>query len=142
METVNFLAAAAEYLDSRKFMCQTSFPIPGIGQAVELFAVKTGRSFGPFFPYEDCLFFHDFSRLPKDREGLARVHEAERQFVNARYKLPKMLRYKVPNIVTVLIASAGFSPEVSEYASENTIDPIGGERHQVILVDLGRNNSV
>jgi len=80
--------------------------------------------------------------LPKDREGLARVHEAERQFVNARYKLPKMLRYKVPNIVTVFIASSGFSPEVSEYGSENTIDPIGGERHQVILVDLGRNNIV
>ncbi len=137
MTVADFLAVSEDYLSTNGFACLKSVTMPGQDLPVPLYATKTGRSFGPFFPYEDCIFFHDFTCLPsRDRAILVRLHESERGFVNSRYKLPKVMRYKVPNITTVFISVGRFPPAAAEYAAENTIDPIGGERHQVLLVDL------
>ncbi|MCP4134281.1 MAG: hypothetical protein GY754_25125 [bacterium] len=103
----------------------------------DIFAKKTGRSLGFLFPYEDYYFFHDLSgRDINTKESLISLHEAAREYADSFYRLPKALRYKVPNILTVAVSDRSFSIDMVQYAKESTHSVIGGEKHSLYLVDL------
>jgi len=102
----------------------------------ELLAVKEGKGFF-FLPYVDYYFFYKDSLLnPLTAAKVARLHELDRIFANSQFKWPKALRIKIPNIVTVIIAEGPFPKEAIDLALKATASLIGGERHQIVLIDL------
>ncbi len=85
----------------------------------------------------DYVFIHDFSEQQIiDISMVFSLHEAARSYVNSFYKMPKILRFKVPNIVSFFMSSKGFSTEIILYANKNSKTVAGGEVHSVYLIDM------
>lgn len=105
--------------------------------SAEIFARLSGRSFWVFFPFDDFFFIHDFTgRDTESRHEIEELHESAKRYVNSLYHLPKLLRYRVPNINTVAVSEKGFGIECQRYAYSLSPSPLGGERNTVFLVDL------
>jgi hypothetical protein len=103
------------------------------------FATKRGHSAGPFLPYVDYLFVHDLDVASRNELWVFEpMHEAAREYVDSQFKLPRPLRYTVPNIVSVGFSHRGFSDEMIGYAEryKGRDRPAGGEKHSVYLFDL------
>ncbi len=102
----------------------------------DIFAFRRGRNF--VFPQRDYFFFHDIDGRNIDA-GLARtLHEEARKYVNSGYKMPKALRFTVPNIASVFYSNGKISGEMIELASKSTRSAIGGEIQQIFFVDSDR----
>lgn len=84
----------------------------------------------------DYLFIHDFDEYPQQLSDMKRMHEEARKYVNAFYKVPKALRLKVPNIVTLFVSSKGFDEEMQKWVEQPTRSAIGGEIHSICLIDI------
>jgi hypothetical protein len=108
-------------------------PVPA-----RLFAVKRGHSLGIFLPYTDYLFVHEFDETEtRDVTRLRALHEQARDYAGSQMRVPKALRYRVPNAVTMAVSETGFSEEMLAYAKESKLKlGVGGERHSVYLLDL------
>jgi hypothetical protein len=123
------------------FLEQKGFRIEGnksleTGDTVDLYAFRVGHSLWKFFPYEDHFFLYDFNDPGKNNAGnLKKIHESARVWVNARFSLPKWMRYKVPNIVTIAFSSHGFSEEMKSMVAIPAPYGVGGEKHSMILID-------
>lgn len=104
----------------------------GKGSA-DIYAFRKGRNF--VFPQRDYLFFHDIEKRNIDVRSAESLHEAARTFVNSEYKLPKAMRLTVPNITSVFYADKVTDSELIKLANEWTRSIIGGEIHQVIVID-------
>lgn len=84
----------------------------------------------------DYIFIHDLSKTGNNsKSAIEAVHEAERKYVNSLYKMPKILRLKVPNIISFFISSNGFTNDVLQYANIPGRSATGGEFHFVFLID-------
>ncbi len=137
MTAEDFIAHSESWCSAKGMECRRGAEFPEFGLYADFFALKTGKSLGPFFPYEDYFFFHVMQRGAKnDREELTRIHEAARAYVNSRYKVPKMMRLKVPNIITIAVSETSFPIDAVKYSKEDTTVITGGEKHSVYLVDL------
>jgi hypothetical protein len=142
MEPKDFVKHARGYLEQNAFQLDAAGNFAGLFTA-DLYALKKGRSLGIFFPYEDHLFFHALdAREANDAARIRALHEGERSYVNSLFKLPRALRYKVPNIVTVGVSAGGFSGEVIDYAKAPQVSIVGGEKHSVILIDLANRSII
>jgi hypothetical protein len=137
MSVKEFIRSSKDYFEQSGFTCQAPGVFPKESFTADLYAFAKGRSLGIFFPYEDHFFLHLFE---DDRtntyENISLLHEKAREYVNSRFPVPRALRYRVPNIVTVAVSERSFPPETARFASEKTPDLVGGERHSVFLVDL------
>lgn len=100
----------------------------------DLYAFRKGRNF--VFPQRDYFFFHDADKRNLNAELAERIHNAAREFVNSSYKMPKAMRFTVPNITSVFISEKGLEQSLIELASKWTRTIVGGEIHQVIAIDL------
>lgn len=137
MAAIDFINSSREYLEQLGYVCEAHRQFPEDSFTADLYAFTKGRSLGIFFPYEDHLFVHFCGNdATSSVETIGRLHEKARQYVNRRFPLPRVLRYKVPNIVSVAVSERSFPPETARFAAEKTIDLVGGERHSIILVDL------
>ncbi len=136
MDKNQFIEKSKIFFTENGFNTQADADFDGQFRA-DMYAQKKGRSLGIFFPYEDHLFFHYLEGTTL-RVGahIEILHEKARKYVNSFFKLPRALRYKVPNIVTVALSGEGFPREMIDYARKPKTNLIGGERHSVILVDL------
>lgn len=138
MDIERFLGLAREALEARGFR-YTPVELREDGAYVEadLYALKRGRSLGPFFPYEDHLFFHAlFGASGLSRANVEHLHEKARAYVNGFFKVPRSLRYKVPNIVTVVVTRDEPPGDLREFILSPGRDVVGGETHSVLLVKL------
>jgi len=137
MQVPDFLEFTEKYLAELGFSVERSVSFAHFGFGSDLCARKSGRSLLVFFPYEDFLFFYDFGRPDcSSADNLEAIHEKARGSVNSLYRMPRALRYKVPNIVTVAVSGNGFPVDVQRYAAERKNSIIGGEKNSVFLVDL------
>lgn len=85
----------------------------------------------------DYIFIHDLcGRGDVQMDGIIGLHERARKYVNGFYRLPKVLRFSVPNIVSFFISDAGFPGDAVGYSEKKTRTMAGGEIHSVYLADL------
>lgn len=100
-------------------------------------ATKQGHGMGPFFPWSDFIFVMDL-----DAEGITdpaafdEVHERHRVFAESHMRVPRALRYRVPNTVSFGISAAGCSQELIDYAHISRHAVNSGEKNSVYLLDL------
>ncbi len=120
-----------DFLTNSGFQTTENFPFTGLYS--DLYAFRKGRNF--VFPQRDYLFFHDIEKRNIDARSAKSLHEAARTFVNSEYKLPKAMRLTVPNITSVFYADKVTDNELIKLANEWTRSVIGGEIHQVIVID-------
>ena len=112
-------------------------PRPG----VQLLCTKRGHSLGVFLPYVDYVSFHDAqSEALSDESAVLRAHEADRQQAGRSFRLPRLLRYTVPNVVTVVVTGPGGPGELAACARRPRPrrDWRGGETHSLCVLDVER----
>ena len=102
--------------------------------SADIYAFRKGRNF--VFPQRDYLFFHDAEKRKLDVYAAEKLHADARAFVNGEYKLPKAMRLTVPNITSVFFADKVKDGNLIQLASNWTRSAIGGEIHQVIVIDV------
>lgn len=101
------------------------------GKTCDLFATRIAGMAG-----KDFFFIHDLEKTGSEKSKLQLLHEASRKYANSFYKMPKWLRFKVPNIVSIFIAGNGLNQELKNWAEEPTRTITGGEFHSVFFIDL------
>ena len=134
--TLKYLESAGIFLEQKRFSIESNKSLES-GDAADFYAFREGRSLWKFFPYEDHFFLYDFDSPGRNNaENLIRLHNCARAWVNIRFSLPKWMRYKVPNIVTIAFSSQGFSDEMKSMVSAPAPYGVGGEKHSMILIDV------
>lgn len=106
-------------------------PLPGA-----VLATKNVRNLGPFFPCVDYVFIHDRSQ-GHTQQTLSELHEQARAYAESQFRLPRALRYRIPNTVTVGVSDTGFSPEELAFATASKLESqlVGGQKHSTYLFD-------
>jgi hypothetical protein len=66
------------------------------------------------------------------------LHELDREFAESQFRLPRPLRYHIPNTVSIGVSAAGFPAETIEYARKSKLRSHldGGEKNSTYLLDL------
>ena len=133
----NILNTIRNFLTQKGYGVETSKRFQDPQFSTDLYATFKGYGLWKLFPFEDHIFVYDLSgSASKTKDKLSELHEFARKYVNAQFKTPKWMRYKVPNIVTVIFANDGFPDDMIEYASKESPYGVGGEKHSMHLVDL------
>lgn len=101
------------------------------------YLTRRGHSLGPFLPFTDYVFIHECTSDTSAAE-LERLHEVARESAGSNFHLPKMLRYRIPNALTVGVSEDGFSAEAIAFAEESTLrcPLVGGEKDSKYLFDV------
>jgi hypothetical protein len=100
----------------------------------DLYADRKGRTF--VFPRRDYFFFHDIDRRKINLSLASILHQEARDYVNSMFKMPKALRFTVPNISSVFYSLDFIPGEIMELAQKNTRSAIGGEIQQIFAIDF------
>lgn len=100
----------------------------------ELYAHRKGKNF--VFPQRDYFFFHDIDKRKLDFNLVTKLHKEARDYVNGIYKMPKALRFTVPNIASIFYSNELISGEIMNLAEQNTRSGVGGEIHQIFAIDF------
>lgn len=117
---------------------EQGYGVSPLESAHGVLATKRGHGLGPFFPWTDFVFIVDF-----DAEGITDVvaleslHARSREYGESRMKVPRLLRYRVPNSVTFGVSASGFSEELIGCARKSRHSVNTGEKNAVYLLDLG-----
>lgn len=80
----------------------------------------------------DFYFVHSGENLSVEK--VKKVHEKSRKYANSFYKMPKFFRLGYPTINTVIVAPS-FSQEIIDLAMKSTRTMMGGEYHQIFLIN-------
>lgn len=102
-----------------------------------LLATKRVRSLGPFFPVTDYIFIHHVTpQWPPER--FEQLHQLARIETDKRFRLPRIMRYHIPNTVSVGVSDTGFTDETIAYArsSKLRLPLVGGEKDSTYLFDV------
>lgn len=77
-----------------------------------ILAMRQGHRLGPFLPFTDYIAVHE---LPDSADGptFDRLHTATMAFAESQMNVPRMLRYRVPNAVTIGVTDSTPSPTLS-----------------------------
>lgn len=119
-------------LKSEKFEIKKDFNFGTVYS--DLFAQRNGKNF--VFPQRDYFFFHDIDKRKLDINMIMRLHKSARDYVNGLYKIPKALRFTVPNIASIFYSKEFISGEIMNLAEQNTRSGVGGEIHQIFAIDF------
>jgi len=101
------------------------------------YATKRTRSMGPFFPCTDFVFVHRLSG-EGTHTPLEQLHSQARMYAEEQYRLPRMLRYHIPNTVSIGVSDSGFTAEDLAFAQSNKLESplVGGHKHSTDLFDV------
>lgn len=100
-------------------------------------ATKRGHSAGPFLPWSDFVFIVDIEAAGiTDPLSFDEYHEGVRAFGESKMKVPRLLRYRVPNSVTFGVSASGLTREMVDYAHKSRHAVNSGEKNAVYLLDL------
>jgi len=119
----SFVETICPFFESQGFTKKTSSREP--------IFVRKGKSLN-IFPYEDYFFFHTNKEIESD---LLRQHESDRILVNEAYRLPRAMRWTVPNIVSLFLFDHEVPTSLHSLTKLPVKDGWGGEIHQISLVD-------
>ncbi len=108
------------------------------GPAADVTLQKRGHSVGPFLPYIDFVAVHDRDGVAADAPTLESLHEANRAFADARFRLPPALRYRIPVTITIAVTSEATIRDDRRCAKRERrrSGRLGGEKDSVFLIDL------
>ncbi len=121
---------------------ETSLPSGNQEYPVEsdLYARRSLRA-GPF-PAEDHFFLHDMTGR-NSGPAIKELHDRARAWVNSLQRMPRMMRLKVPCIVSIGIAEPGFDAEALRAVMDYPQKPlVGGEVNCLYLVDLSQKKLI
>jgi len=104
------------------------------GVKADFFAFRKGKNF--IFPQRDYFFFYQTDSFGTSVSKVELLHNSARKYVNSLYKMQKALRFTVPNIASIFMSSSGFSEELIDLSEKSTRSVIGGEIHQIFLIDF------
>lgn len=100
-------------------------------------ATKRGHSAGIFLPYTDFIFLHDLDEARLTAEGFEEQHQRNRAYAEGQMKVPRALRYRVPNTITFVASTNPVSAERIAVAQKNRFERANtGEKNSIYLVDL------
>ena len=119
-------------LKQEKFETKNDFAFGTV--YADLFAFRKGKNF--VFPQRDYFFFHDIDKRRLDVNLITKLHKEARDYVNGLYKIPKVLRFTVPNIASVFYSNEFITGEIINLAEQNTRSGIGGEIQQIFAIDF------
>ena len=102
-----------------------------------VFATRQGHRLGPFLPYTDYVAVHE---LPDHADGPAfeRLHTATMAYAESQTNVPRALRYRVPNAVTIGVTDSAPSPTLSAAVSRSRLRTRAqiGAQDSTYLLDL------
>lgn len=133
-------ASAPVAIDSiAVFFAERGYAVGASSVGSALMATRRARGLGPFFPYTDFVFIHDLSSAREGSASFALLHEQARAFAESQFRLPRPLRYHIPNTVSIGVSEVGFSAEAVDFARERKLRSQfdGGEKNSTYLLDLG-----
>ncbi len=100
-------------------------------------ATKRGHGAGIFLPYTDFIFLHDLDGVRMNRsDELEALHQRNRAEGESHMKVPRAMRYRVPNTVTFCVSTKPVSSEMIEIAQRSRHAVNSGEKNSLYLVDL------
>ncbi len=134
MEQTNSIPEIKSFVESAYKNIETTLNKSFNGTTADLYIFRKGKNF--VFPQRDYFFIYDTGNETISKKSVEEKHEAARNFINSMYKMPKALRFSVPNICSIFIGFNGFSEEVINLAEYNTRSVIGGEIHTIYLIDI------
>ncbi len=132
-------AAASTWMDSiATGLAERGYALGGSPVPGAILASKRVRNLGFFFPCSDFIFIHNLS-AGTTLTSFEELHEQARHHAEAQFRLPRVLRYHIPNTVSVGVSDQGFSPADIEFAVASKLDsPLtGGQKHSTFLFDVG-----
>jgi hypothetical protein len=77
-----------------------------------IFATRQGHRLGPFLPFTDYVAIHELSDHA-DGPAFERMHAATMAYAESQTNVPRALRYRVPNAVTIGVTHSAPSPTLS-----------------------------
>lgn len=97
---------------------------------------KRVRNLGPFFPCTDFVFLFDVSSRGSQLR-FPEWHEQARRSAEEQFRLPRALRYRIPNTVSIGFSDAGLTEEAIAFAESDKLESplIGGHKHSAYLFD-------
>lgn len=94
-------------------------------------------SVGPVKYYDHFLFVDWENDHFAILDALVDTYKKFSAHINKGYKIPRVWRMTLPNLVVIAISEHGFSPEVVSFVQNTYFNPWqGGETGQIILIDL------
>jgi len=102
-----------------------------------MLATRRVRGLGPFFPCTDFFFIHHVTaQWPPER--FEQLHQLARIYAEEQFRLPRVLRYHIPNTVSVGVSDSGFSAETLAFAQSSKLRSplVGGEKDSTYLFDV------
>jgi len=101
------------------------------------YATRRTRNMGPFFPCTDFVFVHRLSG-EGTHTPLEQLHSQARIWAEAQFRLPRILRYHIPNTVSIGVSDSGFTAEDLAFAQSNKLESplVGGHKHSTYLFDV------
>jgi len=134
MTIMDFPNRCETFLTKQGFIIAKSVP-DAVGAPNALHATCRHGS-NRFLGSTDYLFIHfgDTIRLTADR--LLAYHASARRYVNGLFRVPRLLRWHVPYIITIGFNVEGFDDTtVAAVRDFDNLVPSGGERHAIYLAD-------
>lgn len=110
------------------------------GDAPGTLATKRGHSVGILLPFTDFIFLHDLDRVRISHgDQLEALHQRNRAEGESHMKVPRAMRYRVPNSVTFCVSSNPVPADMIEVAQRSRHAVNSGEKNSLYLVDLTNN---
>lgn len=101
-------------------------------------ATKRVRNLGPFFPSINYMFVHELAASTSPT-SFRLLHETACEWAESQFRLPRAMRYRIPNTVTVGVSDEGLAPDLIEYATRERpwdgVSFVGGEKNSAYLYD-------
>ena len=111
---------------------------PLAGDVPGKLATKRGHSAGIFLPFTDFIFLHNLDEVWMSHgDELEALHQRNRAEGESHMKVPRAMRYRVPNTVTFCVSTKPVSEELIAVAQQNRhLRANTGEKNSIYLVDL------
>lgn len=129
---VDPIPTIAQFFAQRGYQTET----PRLGAT--LFVTRKGHSAGIFLPYVDFVFVHDLDAAAGDPQTLERLHGDARSYAATQFRLPRALRYRIPNVVTLGVTQRDGSSEAIAFAQQpkQRHQTQGGEKDSAFVLDM------
>ncbi|MHB1341325.1 MAG: hypothetical protein ACYC77_09145 [Coriobacteriia bacterium] len=96
------------------------------------------RNLGPFFPSTNYIFVHELAQSTSPT-SFRLLHETACEWAESQFRLPRAMRYRIPNTVTAGVSDEGFEPDLIAYATRERlwdgVSFVGGEKNSAYLYD-------
>lgn len=118
-------------------LVEQGYEVGGTTVGASMLATKRVRGLGPFFPVTDYIFIHHITaQWPPER--FEQLHQLARIYAEEQFRLPRVLRYHIPNTVSVGVSDTGFPAETLAFAQSSKLRSplVGGEKDSTYLFDV------